>query len=190
MMIYLAAAYGRKQELIDHRSKLEQAGHDVTSSWLDTADDYNQPTDDQERAALAQQDIDDLLAADLVICFTEQPGTTARRGGRHVELGIAIHAKRQVWIVGPKENIFCCLPCIKHFATFGAALYKIPQPTRPIPITADRLQEAIDIIHDNHRRRLDTLDQIWIKELLESIRDELFPERWEPIEPGDINNDA
>jgi len=39
-------------------------------------------------------------------------------GGRHVELGFAIHAKKHVYIVGPSENVFCALPCLIRFDTF------------------------------------------------------------------------
>lgn len=63
--------------------------------------------------------------SELLIAFTEQPRTGATRGGRHVELGIALGMMKRVWIVGPRENIFCWLDDVRHFETWDACLTAI-----------------------------------------------------------------
>lgn len=112
--VYLAARYSRREELCGYRSDLEALGFTVTSRWLNG----NHQVDEQglsteagraERERFAREDYEDVRAADLVIAFTEQPRQTNSRGGRHVELGIAIGLGTPILIVGPRENVFCCL---------------------------------------------------------------------------------
>ncbi|HZZ79636.1 MAG TPA: hypothetical protein VFE62_14040 [Gemmataceae bacterium] len=89
------------------------------------------PDDQSERAAalrlkFAEDDFADVQACDLLIAFTEQPSAGGRnRGGRHVELGIAIGQGKRIMIVGPRENIFCWLPEIDRFDTFDQCLCEI-----------------------------------------------------------------
>ena len=139
MKIYLAARYSRREELCGYRSQLEALGHTVTSRWLNG----NHQVDDQglsveakraERERFAIEDRDDVLAANVLIAFTEIPRSSNSRGGRHVELGIAIGTQRMaVIVVGPRENVFCCLPdllvvekfedCLQVFDAKEAAKY-------------------------------------------------------------------
>jgi nucleoside 2-deoxyribosyltransferase len=122
MKFYLAARYSRRKELCERRDLLRTLGHEVTSRWLDG--DY--PADpsgrslvapDEVRARVAAEDMADVLAADLFVAFTEE-GRTDGRGGRHVELGIALAAKKRVIVVGPAENVFCCHPRVERFDTW------------------------------------------------------------------------
>lgn len=115
MKIYLAARYSRREELCGYRSTLESLGHEVTSRWLNG----NHQIDDQglsveaarsERERFASEDLADVLSAGVVISFTESPRSTNSRGGRHVEHGVAIGAGLFVIVIGPRENVFHCLP--------------------------------------------------------------------------------
>lgn len=126
MKIYLAARYSRREELCGYRSQLEAIGHKVTSRWLNG----NHQIDDaglsveakrEERERFAREDFFDVLSADMLIAFTEPARSTNSRGGRHVELGIALGAMKRVCIVGPRENVFCCLPEIAVFDNFEEA---------------------------------------------------------------------
>jgi len=79
--------------------------------------------DNSDRAAalrqkFAQDDFRDVMACDLLIAFTEQPRTDKGRGGRHVELGLALGMGKKVWVVGHRENIFCWLEHITFFETW------------------------------------------------------------------------
>lgn len=120
MKIYLAARYSRREELNRYADDLRSAGHEVTSRWLngdhqisDEAlnDDHgDQGFNHDERQRFALEDWDDLMAASLVISFTEAPRSSSSRGGRHVEFGAALADGKQCVVIGPRENVFHCLP--------------------------------------------------------------------------------
>jgi len=146
MKYYLAARYSRREELLRYAWQLEALGHEVTSRWIrgehempevgdaDTTDEAFNKVTDEKRAEIGKQfaleDLDDLMNAECLIAFTEQPGQTKGRGrgGRHVELGFALALlslrvsdeergqwMREVVVIGPRENVFCCLDGIDHF---------------------------------------------------------------------------
>ena len=139
MIIYLAARYSRRLELCGYRTQLAEHGIKVAARWLDGAHQLGNdgmplteegerrfedgdPSADHLRDKFARDDLEDVLAADLLVAFTEQPRTGASRGGRHVELGIAIGAGKRIAIVGPRENIFCWLEQVDHYPSWGAFL--------------------------------------------------------------------
>lgn len=70
------------------------------------------------RQKFAQDDFRDVAGCELLIAFTEPPRSGNSRGGRHVELGIALGLMKRVSIVGPRENIFCWLEGVRQFDTF------------------------------------------------------------------------
>lgn len=76
----------------------------------------------EARVHLALTCLEDLESAGLVIAFTEPPGTAYARGGRHVEYGVAVANDLPVLIVGPRENVFHCLPATPAFPTWAEAL--------------------------------------------------------------------
>ncbi len=143
--IYLAARYSRRLELCGYREDLAYHGIRVTSHWLDgnhqlsdtgvpigdTGEALVESGNDVEAANLrvrfAREDIIDVLAADVLIAFTEPPRSSASRGGRHVEFGIALGARMPVIVVGPRENIFCWLPDVLWYPDWSAALDDIAE---------------------------------------------------------------
>ncbi len=141
MKIYLAARYSRRLELCEYRKALVAQGHTVTSRWLNGThqiSDRGTPLgDDGEnlvegggaeaaalRAKFAEDDLRDVNDANLLIAFTEPPRSAPNRGGRHVELGIALGNCIPVIVVGHRENIFCWLPEVEFFESFDQI--KIP----------------------------------------------------------------
>lgn len=144
---YLASRYSRRQELLGVRDVIEALGGEVTSRWLNGShqiDDQGVPIGDdgaalvdgpeqletKKRAArlrkkFAQDDVEDLRRADVVIAFTEPPRSSASRGGRHVELGLAIAWQKHVVVVGPRENVFCWLPEVEHYASWARAARRV-----------------------------------------------------------------
>jgi hypothetical protein len=141
--IYLASRYSRRVELCGYRDALAKVGHDVTSRWLNGSHqigDFGQPIgdkgealvegdkgcDSEEAQALrikfAQEDVCDVLAAQIVVSFTEPPRSNASRGGRHVEFGIALALNKPVIVVGYRENIFHWMPQVQFFPTWPKAL--------------------------------------------------------------------
>jgi hypothetical protein len=126
--IYLAARYARRDELCRYRDELEARGFTVTSRWLAGPDqvgatgtvigtaaeqliEAGDPAAGILRAACALADMEDIAAADILIAFTEDPAfysPGSSRGGRHVELGLALaRPGMRVIICGPRENQFC-----------------------------------------------------------------------------------
>jgi len=149
---YLAARYSRRAELCGYRADLASLGITVTSRWLNgnhQVNDHGIPvTDDGQRAAIgdpaagrlrtrfAAEDVADVLAADMLIAFTEQPRASTTRGGRHVELGLALGAGKRVTLIGPRENLFCWLPHVEHHPAWPGFLATLTATTDAPPVTA------------------------------------------------------
>ncbi len=116
MKIYLAARYSRNPEMREVRDRLVSKGHEVTSRWIDTHGGTLEKSFTPEYLAsnpefcstFAQIDVDDLVAADVVVSFTGNGG--GGKGGRHVEFGLGAALNKELIIVGPRENVFHCLP--------------------------------------------------------------------------------
>jgi len=134
---YLAGRYGRREELLDYAADLVHRGHGVTSRWLGgghqaeeldaggNGDVARWPLEQARRFAL--DDIEDVLAADGLIAFSEPPRSTASRGGRHVEFGMALcwrlaSGVGPLVVIGPRENVFHCLPEVDVFPDWPAFL--------------------------------------------------------------------
>lgn len=137
--IYLASRYSRREELCIYRSQLQAARLTVRARWLDGEHQLsNEGTPIGEngealveaggleaatlRAHFANDDWEDVTQADCVINFTEPPRSSANRGGRHVELGIALALEKTCLVVGHRENIFHWLPQIHFFETWPECL--------------------------------------------------------------------
>lgn len=144
MKLYLAARFGRMEELRQCRDRLSAIGIGVTSRWLNGGHGIVGPqgqtsangdagdsseTYAQMRARFAIEDLEDIDIADGIVAFTEpdDPAITGRqRGGRHVELGFAFGLNNNkarirdvdIFVVGPRENVFCWLPEVQQFDTF------------------------------------------------------------------------
>ena len=120
MKIYLAARYSMHPEMQGVRDVLTVFGHEITSRWIDLhgGDQLESTTSAQLNShpeAVAEfglHDIEDIEAADTVISFTAGGGG---KGGRHVEFGYGLALMKRMIIVGPRENVFHTLPCVKHY---------------------------------------------------------------------------
>jgi len=124
--LYLAARYSRRAEVHAYGIEAHERGHSITSRWLrgdhQIADDQlNDPGAQILGQRYAEEDLEDLAAADLAIFFTEEPRAILTRGGRHVEFGLALAGDIPCWIVGPRENVFHCLPEVRVFPDWKAA---------------------------------------------------------------------
>lgn len=125
--VYLAARYSRREELCAYREYLRARGIEVTSRWLDgnhqiSDDGLSAEAKAAERRRLACEDWEDLRCADTTISFTETPRGTNSRGGRHVEFGAALALGQTVIVIGPRENVFHCLPQVEVYESWEAFL--------------------------------------------------------------------
>ena len=125
--VYLAARYSRFPEMQRYEQVLRTIGMEVTSRWIEGGHEMRDglPNSAQEHECIrfANEDIEDLIAADTVICFTEPPNTDARRGGRHVEMGYALALNKRVIVIGYRENVFCHLPQVEFWQNFHDLVY-------------------------------------------------------------------
>ena len=137
MNIYIAASYSRRLEMQAYAAELKALGHDVTSRWLSGSHDgLDDGTDSVEACARwAREDIEDICAANAMLCFTEPEGVKhgRMRGGRHIEFGIAIalniairidaaRRPKRLIVVGPRENVFYCLSKLEVFETWAECM--------------------------------------------------------------------
>lgn len=138
MILYFAARYGRREELVRYREELHSRGmYRVNSRWLhgehqigpngfpitksgEEQIELANPEGYKLREKFLQDDLDDIMAADGIVCFTEgrNPPDGAGRGGRHVEFGVVLGynlycekvaktwGSKHLIVVGPMENLF------------------------------------------------------------------------------------
>lgn len=109
-----------------YRAEIEGMGYKCVSGWLDETPlpgapelqgGYLLPNDIEgveHFKDLSIRDLTDVCHCDVLISFTETEHRY-HRGARHVEMGIAIATKKELWVVGPRENVFHYLPWVRHF---------------------------------------------------------------------------
>lgn len=135
MKIYFAGQFARLSELVDYKRELESSAPnygatiEVTSRWLlgghawSGTPEEELPVDVGARFAL--EDIEDLRAATIIVCFTEPRGTGPARGGRHVEFGYALAyatlRETAIYVVGHRENVFYCLDEVEFHESWEEA---------------------------------------------------------------------
>jgi hypothetical protein len=107
-----------------YAKELEHFGHQVTSRWIRGEHEIHEGCDSAEfNRKFAAEDYVDLRIAHTMIAFTEEPSVKSRgRGGRHVELGLALAWGKRILLVGPRENVFHWRPEIEVFSTWGEAM--------------------------------------------------------------------
>lgn len=125
MKVYLASRFSRIEELRGYKAELEAEGVTVTSRWLLGGHEWVGTDDDDipvsELARFAAEDLEDLEAADVLVCFTEPPRSGPARGGRHVEFGWALAQGKPIIVCGYRENVFYCLPAVTFVEDWGYA---------------------------------------------------------------------
>lgn len=113
-LIYLAARYGRRDEMQGVAKVIEERGHTVTSSWIDEAQ--------AENIDSALVDLQDVDKAEVLVLFTDRHGSFNSGGGRHFEMGYAYATGKVVCVIGDRETLFCHLPGIHVFPDLEAFL--------------------------------------------------------------------
>jgi len=102
MNVYIAGKYEARARLIEWRGRIIALGHTVSSTWLDETANREDVSPEYEKAA-ALRDIEEICNADL---FILDEWNVSNSGGREVEFGVAYLRGCDLWIVGPKRNIF------------------------------------------------------------------------------------
>lgn len=125
MRIYLASRYDRRFQMLGVTSILMRAGHVVTSRWIEGRGEGPEVE--------AAEDIADVLRADCLLSFTEEPTehvTWAARGGRHVEFGVALATGKRLCVIGPRENVFHYLPRVEVFRGLDEFVAQVASESR------------------------------------------------------------
>lgn len=123
--VYLAGQYARRDELRGMIPTLQNSGVNVTSRWLHEDANLNHSLtefDPEWKRLTALKDYWDIQRADTLIFFAEEPEQQPRRGGRHVEFGMALALGKKILVVGGEENIFHYMPQVRHYNTFEELL--------------------------------------------------------------------
>ena len=127
MKFYLAARYERHPGMRGVAAWLIGIGHTVTSRWISGAHGLEGTVggESQHNARMAKEDLSDIIAADCLIFFAEDPMVGVVRGGRHVEFGYALALGKRVIVVDYRENIFHWLPQVEFYSSWPDALHKL-----------------------------------------------------------------
>lgn len=155
--IYLACRFDKQEEMLGAADVLRALGHEITSRWIDMDTAIVGPkghapdrmnADPSSCAPQAAYDVEDVLAADVVVVFTIYgPSST---GGRHVELGIALGAGKRVVLVGPRENIFQTLSDIEHYPSWASFVLSLTTPRRILESRSEAETKCPKCPHQRH----------------------------------------
>ncbi len=136
MKFYIAGRYDRLDELNVYAQQLRDIGHSVDCRWLlgthqlhpnpQIVDDPNNQQVPMGARPFAEDDVEDVSKADAIILFSEPPNSHSKRGGRHVEFGIAVGLKKDLIIIGPRENVFHCLPQVQQYKAWDEFITQCP----------------------------------------------------------------
>ena len=121
MKVYLAAGFSRKNEIADKAVELMNLGIIVTSTWTaEEAKPTSQLNDVTDEYLLfnGKRDLDEIVACDALVLFTQDPTKPFVRGGRMHEAGFAVGLGKRLYICGPRENIFHWQPNIMRCDTW------------------------------------------------------------------------
>lgn len=107
--LYLAGVFESKERLLPIKRELTTWGFEITSGWLlePTVETYGLTAIEAVGEGLAThyalRDIGNVRQSDWLIVDTLEPSP---RGGREVEVGLAMAWGKPVYVVGPSRNVF------------------------------------------------------------------------------------
>lgn len=123
LKVYLAAAFCRKDEILQVARQLEELGITVTSRWLTEQKDV--PTDVSRSVFLAERaqiDLDDIDRADVLVRFSDDLSspTVPSHLATGSRMGEMMHARanhKTIIVVGGHQCVFDYLPDVYHVRT-------------------------------------------------------------------------
>jgi len=128
MKVYLAAQPERREGMMRIARRLEEAGHTVTSRWIHGNGNGATAVEN------AMYELADVMAADCLVVFTENPKAQPRLGssaGRQVEFGYGLRARKRLIIIGPLESGFCRLPEVERARTVSRLIELLSRSGAP-----------------------------------------------------------
>jgi len=126
LAVYLSSTTARAAEMERYAEEMRAQDLIVVSRWpLEVGQ--------MDMATAAKRDLDDLSRADAIVSFTQGRANAHQgRGGRHVELGVAIARSMRVVIVGEREHAFHHLASVTVVPDWPAALRHLVQLARAV----------------------------------------------------------
>jgi hypothetical protein len=125
MNVYIATRFDWYHQAALARHLLTEAGHHVTSRWIDEAARLDGvcaavPIGDPRRAANARMDLDDLEAAEAILVLVPPEGGC----GMWLELGYALALGKRVLMVGParERTIFAEVAGVEVYGRLNEAV--------------------------------------------------------------------
>lgn len=123
MRLFLAGSWNAKEHLRAARTMCEEAGHEVTSTWLD------EPPIDTSNPFLMKvmglNDWHDVKRAGMLVMFREWESTS---GGMFVEMGIALERGMPIAGVGkPNTGVYDHLPEVVWYDNLDELLEAISE---------------------------------------------------------------
>ncbi len=127
MKIYIAARFGKKQEVRNLYELLKERGHEITLDW--TTHEFIKPFEDNQEIAekYSVEDIEGVRNSDVFILLTDEAGT-----GMYVELGAAIFSniefgKPKIYVIGEytSRSMFYFHPSVNRRKSIEEVLEEI-----------------------------------------------------------------
>ena len=126
MKLYIASH--SQEEARKIASICSQAGHEITSRWLQEDFSKTSQYTDDDKCLIADNDYDDVTKADaLVLLFTPYRVP----GGKFVEAGIALGQLKMVYVIGARENMLLWHTRVKQFVSIEDFLKSVSVKTPP-----------------------------------------------------------
>lgn len=111
--VYLAARWGRQEEIREYAEKLKSIGVNITARWL-YAEEFSENAQEP-----AEMDLEDIDNSDILVLFSDPKGSSNRGGGRYFELGYAYAMGKECIYVGEPEVVFLRLDDITRCETLN-----------------------------------------------------------------------
>jgi nucleoside 2-deoxyribosyltransferase len=132
MRVYLAGAWGRREEILRVANRLREVGVDITSNWLTEEEGMQSGSKEKflrERAYIDLQDVD---RADALVRFADVPRTrqvprALISGARMFEMGYAKAKGKTLIVVGGKQHVFDRLTEVIHVKDADALVRLLKQ---------------------------------------------------------------
>jgi nucleoside 2-deoxyribosyltransferase len=128
MTIYLAARYGRKNELAERARELQALGVTITSRWHNNPSEPYPRTNYERHPAMtniAEQDLLDIHRAEALLVFTEEGRILG--GGHHWETGYAYAQKKTIYLLGPRYTVFYHLADVRQYHSWEELKHHLAQ---------------------------------------------------------------
>ena len=132
MKIYLAAAWGRREEILRVADRLRLVGVEITSNWLTEEEGMQSGSKERFLRERAYVDLQDVDRADVLVRFADMPRTrkvprALISGARMFEMGYAKAKGKGLIVVGGKQHVFDRLADVIHVKDADALVRLLKQ---------------------------------------------------------------